>query len=289
MVALARAVRRAAGVVLPRHRRWKRLIAGLQLDPDRLPLPLEEPGDGDFIICGCSRTGTSLLSAMLFQPPSVVTVMEPWDGMRLAPAPLFRSLREQIDKEGTLTGRLDLAALEQGEVLWASERKAAVPVRVAERFLLGVKWPIFWRYLDHLPHTRFLVCIRNPVEVIGSFRRTGGRLAQGLDYDVAFNRRMNEELSAATGDASRRRVLLYDYVNSRLLAHLQRPNVFVVRYERWFQDPGGLLAEIGRFLGVELKQGQVDIRPPRPKPIDPGELRLIRELCRTAEALGYSV
>jgi len=66
--------RAAARRLSPRHRRWRRLLDSLTLDPDHLPRPVEAPGTRDFVICGCPRTGTALLTAMLFQPPRVVTV-----------------------------------------------------------------------------------------------------------------------------------------------------------------------------------------------------------------------
>ncbi|MGH8934737.1 MAG: sulfotransferase [Acidimicrobiia bacterium] len=283
-------LRRVAGQALPRHRRWRRLLRSLPLDPDQLPRPLEAPSERDFIICGCSRTGTSLLSAVLFRPPNVVTVMEPWDGMRLSPAQLFQSLRAEIGGEGMLgRGRLDLHALrEERLVRWSPDGATPLRLELEPSYLLGVKWPIFWRYLELLPTTRFLVCLRHPLEVIASFKRTGGRLAQGLDYETAFNRAMNEELGRAASDPAERRVLLYDYVHSRLLPHLERPNVMVVRFERWFDDPAGLLGELGDFLGLELSEERVALQPPpRETGLSRQEVELIRRRCTTAGALGY--
>ena len=74
--------RDAAGRLSPRRRRWERFLQALPLDPSELEVPLAPPGRDDFIICGCPRTGTTLLAAVLFQPPRMVTCMEPWDGMR---------------------------------------------------------------------------------------------------------------------------------------------------------------------------------------------------------------
>ncbi|MEZ4617184.1 MAG: hypothetical protein R2867_16975 [Caldilineaceae bacterium] len=98
------------------------------------------------------------------------------------------------------------------------------------------------------------------IEVINSFKQVGGRLAQGLEYDIRFNRRMNKELTAATASTEFRRILLYDYVNQRLLPYLNQPNVFAVRYERWFLKPDVLLKELSNFLGRPLTMGHVRIR-----------------------------
>lgn len=274
----------------PRRRRWERFLHSLPLDPETLPGPLPQPGERDFIICGCPRTGTTLLSATLFQPPGVITVMEPWDGMRMAPAELFASLRREIAATGRLSrGRLDLPLLlDRGEVRWCQEGAGAVPLAVTPHYLLGVKWPGFWRYLDTLSEPKFLVCLRDPLEVIASFRDAGGRLTQGLNQETRFNRSMNESLRGASRDPALRRVLLFEYVHTRLLPSLHRPNVMVVRYERWFTDRDNLLRELSAFLGVPVSGGRALIREPRRHAsLSARELALIRQHCTTADRLGY--
>ena len=275
--------------VLPRHRRWERLLGSLTIEPGVSPSTVEPPGPNDFMICGSSRSGTSLLCAALYQPPTCVTVMEPWDAMRLPPAELFRSLRGEIEGGVVTRGRLDVEALSDGSVHWGRDGDFPHRIEVDAGYLLGIKLPAFWRYLEYLPATKFLVCLRHPVEVIASFENAGGRLAHGLDYDVAFNRSMNEELRRATDDEALRRVLMYEYVNSRLAPYLERPNVFVVRYERWFSDRDGLMREIAEFLGAELGPGRPLISVPKTATFDPELVRLIQGYCPSAAALGYDV
>ena len=265
-------------------------MSSLDFDPSDVPGTLEAPGARDFIICGCPRTGTSLLSAQLFQPPSVITVMEPWDGLRMPPAELLRSLRSEIEGGALSRGRLDVDALrEEDRVDWHGEGAKRVTLEADADFRLGVKWPAFWRYLDLLPDTQFLVCLRDPVETVASFKNSGARLAEGLDYDAAFNREMNAYLVETTRDVELRRVLLYEYINSRILAEIDRPNVLVVRYERWFQDANGLLSEISDFLRTPFSSWPVRIRPPDSSDsgLSARELGLIREHCRSGVALGY--
>ena len=243
----------------PASRRWRRHLASLPLDVDALPDPLPAPGPDDFIICGCPRTGTTLLCAALFQPPGVVTVMEPWDGMRMPPQELFASLRDEVESTGRLTrGRM---AIRDGAVRWVTEGSAPVDVAVEPGWKLGVKWPGYWRYLDRLPSTKFLVCVRDPAEVIASLAALRGPGARGLQFETVFNRRLNDDLRAATDDPVVRRSLLYEYVNERILPHVGRPEVMVVHYERWFTDAAGLLAEIGRFLGTDVSHPPVRVRP----------------------------
>lgn len=270
--------------------RWRRILAASRLDLRRLQQPVEEPGSGDFILAGCPRTGTSLLTALLHQPPNIVTVMEPWDGLRMPPAELFSSLRDEILGTGELTrGRLDLDALREGMVEWQQDGERAYRIEVGEGFELGVKWPTFWQYLELLPTTRFLITVRDPVEVISSFRRVGGRLEQGLDYDVVFNEPMNRELTAASDDVAVRRALLYQYINSRLLPHLGKDNVFVVRYERWFSDPDRLRQEISRFLEVPIAESKVAIREDRRRQEADDVIDLVRRYVPVSGDLGYDV
>jgi len=283
-----RSVRR---LLSPDHRRWRRFSETLTLDPGRLPDPLEAPGPNDFLICGSPRTGTSLLCAALFQPPRCITVMEPWDGMRLAPARLFRSLRKEMEETGQLRrGKLDVTTLNRdGGVRWCTEGVCSAPVRCPEDCLVGVKWPAFWRYLELLSATRFIVCLRHPFEVIASYRKAGGSLAEGFDYDIPFNRAMNAELRAGTRDGAIRRIRLYDHINARVLPFLERPNVLAVRYERWFTEPEAVLEELGDFLGADLRGNRARIQPPRQEGQLREEIQLIRAHCTTAERLGYAL
>lgn len=283
-------LRRAAPLVSRRHRSWQNLLSSLDYDPARAER-FEPLNKRDFIICGCPRTGTSLLTAQLFQPPRLITVLEPWDGLRMSPVELFEGLRAEIDDGELRRGRLDVDALQsQGIVQWCPD--GANPSRVAARsdYLLGVKWPAFWRYIGLLPATRFLVCVRDPAETIASFKAKGGRLAKGLDYDAAFNREMNEELAALTSDVEMRRVLLYEYITSRILNELDRPNVMVIRYERWLEEPDRLRSEISGFLETELASWPVHIARAASgsSRLSERELMLIRDHCHSARALAYT-
>lgn len=286
------ALRRVAEQASPRHRAWRRLLGSLTVDPDALPRPVPSPGHRDFLICGSPRSGTALLGAMLFQPPSVVTVMEPWDALRLPPRELFSSIRRELDDTRRLArGRLDVPALvHDGSVTWCRDGERPVEVDLAKDYLLGVKLPAFWRYLDLLPETRFLVCLRHPAEVVASYAATGGRLREGLDYDVPFNREMNRALLEATDDPEVRRVLLWEYVHARIVPALDRPTVHAVRYERWFTEPTEQLREIGEFLGIPLDHAMARLRAPSSsRETDLRLAVLLRALAPSAATLGYRV
>lgn len=276
-----------ARVVSPRHRRWQELQESLDHVPERGALDLQPD---DFIICGCPRTGTALLTAQLFRPPEIITVMEPWDGLRMSATELVDSLREELLETGRLTrGRLDVEALQrEATVSWLPEGDKVASIEAQHGFRIGVKWPTFWQYLDLMPRTKFLVCLRDPAEVVESFEREGARLRNGYDYDVPFNTAMNREL-AQISDPLHRRIAMYDYINSRILPHLDRPEVLAVRYERWFGDPGALLAEISGFLSLEAALvSQVEIRTPKANADDLRVVEAVRDHCETAQPLGYS-
>ncbi|HEX6207419.1 MAG TPA: sulfotransferase [Actinomycetota bacterium] len=283
--------RRAGSIVSPASRRWRRRLRSLTLDPDRYDA-LSAPGPDDFLICGSPRSGTSLVCAALFQPPRCVVAMEPWDGLRMTPRDLFASLRDEIELTGRLRrGRLDVDALyAEGAARWVREGEADVAVPTEGRFRLGVKWPAYWRYLDRLPDTRFIVCLRHPVEVIRSFRSKGGRLGEGFDYDIPFNRSMNDELARATDSPEVRRVLMYEHINARLLPHLSRPNVLALRYERWFAEADAVLQELSAFLSVDLSEARIRIEQPRSgRDATDEERELIRTHAPSAAALGYEL
>jgi hypothetical protein len=216
--------------------------------------------------------------------------MEPWDGMRVAVKELFGSLREEIDRTSQLTrGKLDFRALSSdGDVRWRREGALREAVQTIDDYMLGVKWPAFWRYLELLPNTKFLVCLRHPDEVIASFKRVGGRLSEGQEYDIAFNMSMNQELKR-TRDVALRRIRFFDYVHERILPYLSRPNVLPVRYESWFTEPQRVLEEISDFLGTDLRDTRALIREPEHRfGLDANEQALVQEHCRTAAALGYA-
>lgn len=276
----------------PRARRWRRHLQSLILDPDQLPLHLDPPEEPAFLICGVPRSGTTLAAAVLFQPPAVFTVMEPWDGLRLAPAQLFRSLRQELETTSTCRrGKLRHdVLLDSGRVEWGAEGESAPSVTVSPQTRLGVKWPAFWRYLPLLPRTRFLVCVRDPREVLRSFVTQGGRLARGLEYDVAFHAAMNRALTASTCDDAVRRALLWEYITSRIVPFLDRPNVYVLRYERWFSQREQVMTELSEFLGTKLAPGPARLEQPRAahrNAPDPALEELILRHCPSARQLGY--
>jgi hypothetical protein len=209
--------------------------------------------------------------------------MEPWSGLHLPPAELFASFRRELASGELRRGRLDIATLEaEHRVHWVRDGELAHRVQVAPDHLLGIKWPTFWQYLGRLPTTKFVVCLRDPREVVASYEQEGGRIAEGLDYDVPFNRAVNAEMLAATDDPAVRRVLLYDHINEHILRFLGNENVYPLRYERWFADRAALVAELGEFLGVELDPDRVAISTPRNR--RRAELPVP---SRTAAALGY--
>ncbi len=287
MDVLARA-RRLLRPVHPAVWRQRWSWRDLRLNPSDLALPIAPPGARDFIVTGCPRTGTSLAAAALFQPPTCITVVEPWAGMRLPPQALFEHVRST--RGDIRIGTLDFAALmEKQRVVRCPEGTSTVNVAYDDETLMGIKWPSFVQYLPLLPNTRFVVCLRHPFEVIASMAAQGGGLREGQDYALPFNRRMNQAIRHRTNVPALRRIELFDYVHERILPYLEAPNVFVLRYERWWSDPQRLLSEVGAFLGADLSQPNVQVAQRGEVRLSSAERALITRHSRTAHRLGYTL
>ena len=231
----------------PRHRRWRQTLRSLTLDPTALPRPLAEPGPRDFIIG--VRTGTALLTAALYQPPAVVTVMEPWDTMRLPPAELFRSLRAELAAGILRRGRLDIdALLGPARSFWCSDGACPSEVATTDTTLLGVKFPAFWQYLDLLPNTKFLVSGARTC-CYGPLLRAGRGAARTAVWTTGSLQPAPEPVAA--GALRHRRCSpsrSVDTINLKVLEHADRANVHLVRYENWGADEAAQMHEISRFL-----------------------------------------
>lgn len=283
---------RARDTVHPAAIRFRRFLRSLPLDLESLPDPLPDLGPDEFIICGCPRTGTSLLAALLFQPPHVVTVVEPWDGLRMPPTELFRSLRDEITSTGALSrGTLDIPSLRQAHtVRRVAEGSGAAPVPTSPGWQLGVKWPAYFQLIPRMPNTRFLVCLRDPSDTVASFKAIGGAVRRGYEYDVAFNRALNRKVRESATSAAQRRAALYGVVHEQLASAVSRPNVLTVRYERWFSDRDRQWFEIGEFLGLDLEPIAVPLKnDPKRVLLDAADLDAIRRRCTIARELGYAL
>lgn len=254
-----------------------------------VPRPSEVPtSPRDFIICGSPRTGTTLAAAQLFQPPTVTTVMEPWDGLRFPPHALFASLREELAQGVLRRGRLDVAALRtDGRVAWTHEGTPFELDPTSSELLVGIKWPAWWQYLDALPDTKFIVCLRHPFEVLDSYRRTGGRLREGSDHPVAMNRAVNARVRASGRSLAVRRATLYETINRYVLGYLDRPNVYPLRYERWRSESDALREEMSDFLNTDLGPWPAKFRPSEPVAVGRRTKEIVRRHVPVARQLGY--
>ncbi|MEZ4322080.1 MAG: hypothetical protein R3F61_31700 [Myxococcota bacterium] len=119
---------------------------------------------------------------------------------------------------------------------------------------------------------------------------SGSRVQEGFDYDTAFNREQNHIVGERAATSALRRIELFDYVHERLLPHLDRPNVFVLRYERWFDDRDRLLAELGGFLGTDLSDCPVRVEKRDGRRVmDNDDREFVLRHSRMAHLLGYSL
>ncbi len=263
--------------------------SSLELHAARAQLGAAGASQQNVILCGCPRSGTSLLAAALFQPPEMVTVMEPWIGLRETPLALFASLRKELESGRLPSTRLDLRALSaRGHVAW-NEGDQAHRVDSGPRSLLGVKWPCYWQLLGASTAWKFIVCVRDPAAVVSSMGRQKGRLRLGLDYDVPFNRGLNQRLLLAHEEDERRRIAHFDEVYGHALEYAEDRNVLFARYERSFEAPTTLLEEISSFLDRDLTRTHVRVQgAPEPVLAKHGSTAAeIRAMSRTSARLGY--
>ncbi|QDV06945.1 Sulfotransferase domain protein [Planctomycetes bacterium Poly30] len=242
------------------------------------------------VICGCPRSGTSLLAAMLHQPPRMMTAMEPWEGLRFPPHEVFRWLRTEWAGGRLPSTRLDVRLLEaEARVAWTREARSYRVTPANPGAPVGLKWPCYWQLLGSSKSLKFLVCVRDPASVVSSMGRQPGRLRMGLDHDVPFNHDLHRRLLQSASTEEQRRVAHYDEVYERVLRHAQDSNVMLVRYERWFEDPADLLEEISTFLGADLAHPRVRLRGGAEPHLAPGgsPAMELRGMSRTANRLGY--
>ena len=251
---------------------------------------MASPNARDFAITGLPRSGTTYLSAVLHDPPRVVTISDPAGAFRrfhrehgVDPALLdfFGDFRRRVQAgepiptlEGTPgfegTGRVDT---------W-NQKKRLAAVAAERDFHLGLKNPeIFLAHLGHLLDAglRCAVSVRHPVAVIHSWSRRAGKLADG-DSPVFRSR---------APDAIGRRIELHNHLVDEIRAQLGAPGLLLVRHEDWFRD-ADLLGRVCSFLGLPPRR---TLRPP-PIPAEPPSLaddeveRILAE-CTSAAELGY--
>ncbi len=267
----------------------------------------------DVFITGIPRSGTSYLCSILNQVGDCVVVNEPaqifppfsGQGLPWGVATYYRDLRRDI-----LDGKPIQNKLHNGKFIEDTAVVDAVadysPLIGRPDFLLATKNTL--AYLARLPQirrvmpeARIVVCVRNPMDTIASWKTTFDHLANadvnsfpvGNPRDSTLPppaRHRLEEISL-TPDLALRRALLWRHLAELILEN--RDRVLLLRYEEVVSRPTEVLQEILAASSSALEPKLVSRLEPsaartKRDRLDAQDERAIRSVCGQAAAeLGY--
>lgn len=267
----------------------------------------------DVVITGIPRSGTSYLCSILNRVSDCVVINEPAQifpplaGQMLpwGVPTLYRDLRRNI-----LDGEPIENKLHNGEFIEDTAQVDVVetylPVVSRPDFLLATKNTL--AYLARLselrrvmPSATMIVCVRNPLDTIASWKNSFDHLAQadvenfpvGNPQDSFFSiqaRQRLEEISF-TRNPAMRRALLWRHLAELILEN--RDRVLLLRYEEMVVQPAAVLQQILFASSSKLKlRFNAPVAPStvrtRRGGLDKEDLQAIRRLCgQSAVALGY--
>ena len=290
-------------------------------DPDLAPLlrpragaPVRGSRAGEptpeLIITGLPRSGTSYLCNLLHRYENCVILNEP-EGisrpLRKEPIPygvgtFYRDVRRDI-----LEGRPIRNKLKDGKVtdetMEANEQTEYTPAVTGEDFVLGAKSPLgFLSRLDALrramPRARIVVCVRNPFDVIASWKTTFSHLKTADVADLTHGGLRDPFLSArhrsALEDVARvkhpawRRAAWWRYLADLILD--AAPHVILVPYPVAVTDPVSVVGRILEGFNPGTLREPIEpstIRAGKRTALDEEDYQAIRALCgEAAAALG---
>jgi hypothetical protein len=252
-------------------------------------LPLRsrrEDATPELVISGISRSGTSYLCSLLHRYSNCVIINETPELHRSISDPIpwglartYRQIRADVLDGFPVQNKLDGGSVTADTAL-SEELGFYSPAVDNDRFVLGTKNTL--AYLHHLnrirralPEARIVVCVRSPLDTIGSWITSFPHLREAnFAIRPAGNLRdpwlpgpLLEELREieATKDLAVRRARHWHFLAQRVLDSLH--HVILVRYEELVTDPRPVLSRILRGW---------DAGVPR-QPVLPGEVRRRRE------------
>ncbi len=260
-------------------------------------------GVADFLLTGLPRSGTTLLTALLDDPPRSVAIGEPrWQQewrRRNAPDPEafavylredFARVRAVLLRGEAIEDRVAMDGLPLTNYVQDGARAFAFRERreggLAPDFRLAMKWPAL--YTAVLPALvasgafRIIAQLRDPLATLRSWNATDfpiarGRLPAGEPYWPEL-----AELCGSERPLAEKQARIWELFASRYLALGER--ITLLRYEDLVSDA----AATARRLGLEFADVAVVPRPDRPDP-DPAATRAmaaaIEAFCPSARRL----
>lgn len=266
----------------------------------------------ELIITGFPRSGTSYLCNLLHRFENCVILNEP-DGISrplrkeripYGVAAFYRDQRREI-----LEGRPIRNKLKDGKVtdetMEANELSEYLPAVTSGAFVLGVKSPLgFLSRLNAvrraMPAAKVVVCIRNPFDVIASWKTTFSHLlsadVKAMTHGGLRDPFLSDRQRDALKDVARlkhpawRRAAWWRYLAEQILdagGQQAQSGLIVVPYTRAVTDPVAVVSEVlAGFSPGSLREPiePSTVRAGKRDALDADDLQAIRALCLPAAA-----
>lgn len=287
------------GELMQRHTGWAGLAKPTPRRHTAGRLPLQER---TILITGISRSGTSYLCSLVDAHSNAVGLNETPELVKYlqsgqTPWSLVQYLRRT--RSDILDGKPVRNKVKDGRVIsdTAEEDRFGTyqPSVDTHEFVIAAKNTFaFLSSLERLrqvmPRARYVICARNPVNTIASWKASFAhlRLADltirpvGGPDDPNLSPRRREALSAieATHNLAVRRAKLWRYLAERILEDRVHGHI-LVRYEDLVADPAAVLAQL--LDGLPAGALGEDWETPRPRDrranLDAEDLDAIRAIC----------
>ena len=267
----------------------------------------------DLIITGIARSGTSYLCSLMNKLPDCVVINEPTEIFAPLTGPhlpwgvagLYRDLRSAVRDGKPITNKLH-----NGEFIEDTAVVDQVASYVAQihrpDFLLATKNTL--SYLARLseihkvmPHAVVVLCVRNPLDTIASWKTTFDHLANADVHRLPVGNPSDKHLSGAaiarlediarTPQLAVKRALLWRHFAELILEARER--VLLVHYETLVTNPADTLQRILSSAAFNVGSNVEKLVKPstvrtKRSALDAEDMQAIRDLCGPIAAhLGY--
>jgi hypothetical protein len=272
---------------------------------------MSHPSTPELIITGIPRSGTSFLCSVLHRFDNCVILNEPGGLAKTLegaspPQGVPVLLRER--REDVLAGRPILNKIIDGQLITdtalVDQTQSYLPTVSSADFVIGAKFTLpFLCRLPALkavmPEARFVVCMRNPLDTIASWKGSFPHLRDALigplniggPRDPRLDENQRQELREIAGlkDVAIRRAEWWRFLGQ--LALRSRDSVILVRYEEMVLNPRATAKRIldGWPGGKEREAIEPSAIRHRRELLDESDVAAINRICtKTAVELGVN-
>ncbi len=262
----------------------------------------------NIIITGIPRSGTSYLCKLLNSVENSVVINEPEEVMDLERTSLWRlrayykKIRFEISKGKKIWNKIQNGKIIE-DTAKVDDRKLCKHDVLNKKFLLSVKNPlVFLSLLPYfnkiMPKSRIVVCIRNPIDTIASWKKSFPHLSDVIFEQfpkIFFNKaiitkQQRKALSkiSATEDFEIKRALLWNYLVKIIEENME--SVSIIRYEDFIIDPNVELKKVLKdYSELNFDFPKSEIRTKR-NTMNEDEISKVKNICRdSALKFGYNL